>query len=67
MCIFEKQGKVDFRSPSVAKELIPVEDEFRLTKRLVVVTMSLVFATPVTVARSISGGDISMLMASFFK
>lgn len=45
--IFEKQGN-DFRSPSVAKELIPFEDEFRLTKWLVVLNMSLVFATPVT-------------------
>lgn len=48
MYIFEKQGKADFRNTSVAKELIPVEDEFRLTKWLVALIMLLVFAIPVT-------------------
>lgn len=47
--IFEKQGKADFRNPSVAEELIPTENEFRLTKRLVALIILLVFAIPVTV------------------
>lgn len=68
MCIFEKQGKVDFRSSSVAKELIPVEGEFRLTKLVVVLIMSSVFATPINyVARSLAGGDTKAFVRLFYE
>lgn len=65
--IFEKQGKIDFRSPSVAKELIPFEDEFRppsdyCTKYVLGVCHSSNY-----VARSVAGGDAKAFLWLFYE